>query len=305
MLNMRWFLLVTFILASAGCRVKVRVPSPPGLKIAVKSKVRATAKVQVSATPAATAQPAQPPQPPPPPPPPPAPVPIQGSAVVEFFGVPLEGVQDVVFVLDRSGSMDETARGRIAEVASMPAEGTDPAEPVVPAEGTDPVEPTDAAEPTDPAEPLSPAQPVIPAQRIRKIDVAHMELIDALSRLPAGTRLNVVFFNDDLRAFSAGMFSIDDSSRGGLIEFVRQTYPSGSTALAPAMRVAFLMNARRVVLLSDGLGNVGGDARVVLRDALEAVRGGVRIDTIGLGGHQDTYLLQSLAQESGGLYQSL
>jgi hypothetical protein len=71
------------------------------------------------------------------------------------------------------------------------------------------------------------------------------------------------------------------------------------------MRTAFLMNARRIVLLSDGLGNVGGGAYAVLRDAREAMRGGVRIDTIGLGYGQDYDLLRSLAHESGGLYQAL
>jgi hypothetical protein len=80
---------------------------------------------------------------------------------------------------------------------------------------------------------------------------------------------------------------------------------AGSTALAPAMRTAFVMNARRVVLLSDGLGNVGGNADAVLRDAREAMHGGVRIDTIGLGRGQDDRLLSKLAGESGGLYQAL
>jgi hypothetical protein len=60
-----------------------------------------------------------------------------------------------------------------------------------------------------------------------------------------------------------------------------------------------------VVLLSDGLGNVGGNASAVLRDAREAMRGGVRIDTIGLGRGQDSELLSALAGESGGLYQAL
>jgi len=55
---------------------------------------------------------------------------------------------------------------------------------------------------------------------------------------------------------------------------------------------------------SDGLGNVGGDSRALLRDAREAMRGGVRIDTIGLGKGQDAALLQALASESGGIYQA-
>jgi hypothetical protein len=66
-----------------------------------------------------------------------------------------------------------------------------------------------------------------------------------------------------------------------------------------------LLNARRIVLLSDGLGNVGGGSHAVLRDAREAMRGGVRIDAVGIGRDADANLLQTLANESGGLYQGL
>jgi hypothetical protein len=71
------------------------------------------------------------------------------------------------------------------------------------------------------------------------------------------------------------------------------------------MRAAFLMNSSRVVLLSDGLGNVGGDDNDIMRDAREAMHGGTRIDTVGLGSGQDGWLLGTLAQESGGIYQAL
>lgn len=101
------------------------------------------------------------------------------------------------------------------------------------------------------------------------------------------------------------MNPLDEPGRAGLVDFVRETTADGKTALAPAMRTAFLMNAKRIVLLSDGLGNVGGRAHEVLRDAREAIRGGVRIDTIGLGLDQDRQLLHALATESGGLYQPL
>ncbi|MCC6995142.1 MAG: VWA domain-containing protein [Deltaproteobacteria bacterium] len=238
---MRALSLAPLLLASAACAV--RAPGSVRLTLQVHAEVRAE-------VPSA----------------PPVAVPLSGAPVVEFFGVPLDGVQDVVFVLDRSGSMDDPAQGQLAQLGA----------------------------PGAPA----PARP-------RKIDIAQQELIDALQRLPPGTRMNVLFFNDGLEAFAVDTFPLEEADRGGLIGFVQATAPSGATALAPAMRTALLMNARRVVLLSDGLGNIGGDARNVLRDAREAMRGGVRIDTIGLGRDQDGALLQALAAESGGLYQSL
>lgn len=189
-------------------------------------------------------------------------VPIDGSLVVEFFGVPLDGVRDAVFVFDRSGSMTEPAQGRVAQIGST-------------------------------------------GMTRAKLDVAQEELVQALEHLPEGTTVNVIFFNNWLEGYAPQAVPLQTTARDGLISFVKETDASGSTALIPAMRTAFLMNARRVVLLSDGLGNIGGDSSDLLRDAREAMRGGVRIDTIGLGPDQDTELMQALASESGGVYQDL
>lgn len=290
----------------------------------VQVQGEAEAQVQVAVRPEVRTQPA------PPPPPRPA-VPLEQAEVVEFFGIPLDDAQDIVFVLDRSGSMEESAMGEIARLgvdAAPPAEADalapaspddhgeepvpedlaadevipeDPAADEMAPEGAAELEPERAAE-LEPEQPA--AAPELPPPP-SKIAVAHRELVEALQRLPAGTRVNVLYFNDELEAFSATLFPLDDQNRAELIDFATRTVPTGATALGPAMRTAFLMNARRIVLLSDGLGNVGGGADVVLRDAREAMRGGVRIDTIGLGYGQDGDLLGSLAHESGGLYQAL
>lgn len=295
---MRAWSLSPLLLVCAGCAV--RLPNPANIGIRAKATVRVDAHVQASA--------------------PRAPEPVvalQGAPVVEFFGVPLEGADDVVFVLDCSGSMSNLAQGRIAQIAPAPsapppsgtgsppavgAPGAGSAEPPPPppASAEPPLAP--AAGPTDTSQPAAPV-PVTTSHT--KIEVAQSELVEALQKLPAGTRMNVVFFNSDLEAFAPTMVPLEESSRQGLIDFVKEQSATGSTALAPAMRTAFLMNARRVVLLSDGLGNVGGNAQAVLRDAREAMRGGVRIDTIGLGSGQDAQLLGALASESGGLYQAL
>jgi Mg-chelatase subunit ChlD len=226
------------------------------------------------------------------PPPPPAHnviVEIQSAPVPEFFGIPLDNASDVVFVLDISGSMDNFASGRLSQYSATPTTAPPPG-------------PVEQQPPPDPNQPPAPPPPTTAP---KKIEVAKAELVDALAKLPIGTRVNVIFFNSDLDALAADVEPLSDQSRDGMIKFVSSVGASGSTALAPAMRAAFLMNAKRIVLLSDGLGNVGGGADSVLRDAREAMHGGVRIDTIGLGAGQDGSLLATLAGESGGLYQAL
>jgi hypothetical protein len=308
---MRPWSLILLLFGCASCIV--RVQPPPGVAVSLTAAVRANANVNVRVEP----------------PPPPAPaVELQGAPVVEFFGVPLEGAPDVVFVLDCSGSMTEPAQGRLAQLgaqgspaaAPSPPEGSPPAgsPPAAPSppdgsppdgsppdgsppDGSPPDGSPPDGSPPEGSPPAAPSPPAVPT----KIDVARNELIDALQRLPAGTAMNVIFFNRSVEAFAPGMVPLEETGRDGLIAFVREMTATGSTALVPAMRVAFLMNARRIVLLSDGLGNVGGDSSALLRDAREAMRGGVRIDAIGLGQEQDAALLQALASESGGIYQPL
>ena len=284
---MRRCSLILMLFGCASCMV--RVPTPVGLKVSLNATIRTQVRVEV------------------PKPPEPA-VALQGAPIVEFFGIPLEGTADVVFVLDCSGSMSENAQGRIAQIEAPPDAAPSgpgpppPAGPPSPAEPPSPAGPLspDAAPPPDGAPPPPPPPP----RRASKIEVAREELIDALQRLAAGTPMNIIFFNDTVEAFAPGPVPLEEGRRAELLDFVRGMTASGATALAPAMRTALLMNARRIVLLSDGLGNVGGDSRAVLRDAREAMRGGVRIDTIGLGHSQDAELLLALAQESGGIYQA-
>jgi hypothetical protein len=244
--------LIPLVVVAAGCNVRVgRLP------ISFTTTLRADVHVE-----------------------PPAPaVAMQGAPVPEFFGVPLDGAQDIVFVLDVSGSMGEAASGPAAQI-------------VVPPPATPPPPPRRGASAQAPAGP-------------NKLDVAKAELIEALQRLPAGTRLDIVFFNSDVAAYAADMVALDETTRTHLVGFVTSQQSGGSTALTPAMRAAFLMNAKRVVLLSDGIGNTGGGPGTVLHDAREAIHGGVRIDTVGLGKDQDVALMSALANESGGVYQAL
>lgn len=281
---MRPWPLLVFAVISSGCALRV-----PGGRLPIAARATVRADVRVTATVAA----------------PVVAVPMANAAVPEFFGVPLDNVQDVVFVLDCSGSMSEVATGAVAQLATQPAPPSPGPADTSTAPGGVTVGPADQTPPPPAPNPPPPASTSTSATGPRKIDVAQEELASALQRLAPGTRLNVIFFNNSLEAFAPAIVSVDEPSKATLIQFVRSTGPDGGTALAPAMRAAFLMNASRVVLLSDGLGNIGGTTEDIIRDAREAIRGGVRIDTIGLGAGQAASLLSTLASESGGLYQAL
>ena len=273
---MRPWSLITLVAVAAGCNV--RVPRGVGLPIAANVTIRGEVRATT---------------------PPPQPVAMVNAPVPEFFGIPLDGATDIVFALDVSGSMNDNAQGQVAQLAAPQPPSPAPPEPQA---GQPDAPPPDS--PPPPASGPAPAPAAAPP-RSTKIEVAKAELVDALKKLPAGTRVNVIFFESDVEAFAADVVPLDDATRASLIGYVSSETARGATALSPAMRLAFVMQSRRVVLLSDGLGNVGGGPEAVLRDAREAIRGGTRIDTVGLGNGQDVRLLGTLAGESGGLYQAL
>jgi hypothetical protein len=286
---MRYCSLVTVLLLSA-CSFR----APRGIPVRVSAKVRVDVHVQGRAAVDTVV------------------VPLQGAPVVEFFGIPLADAREVLFVLDVSGSMAENAAGQLAMIAPPPPvdQPPEPSPPATPPPATnavpgEPVPPDDP--PPPPPSPDASPQPM-PDHRIgtrvpTKMEVAQAELIDAIIKLPAGTRMNVLTFSDHIDAYAPSLVVIDEQSRSDLIAFVREMRADGATALQPALRTGFLLNSPRIVLLSDGLGNIGGDREDIMRDVREAIRGGVRIDTIGIGPGQDTKLLTALAGETGGLYQ--
>lgn len=295
--DMRYRSLVTLSLLSAcSFRVPRGIPVP---EVRVRADVRVHAQGSVRADSVV--------------------VPLQNAPVVEFFGIPLADAREVLFVLDVSGSMSERAEGQIALIPPPPPPQTNAPPPADPAPPPPEASPPPAAPPppvgyppgypppssVPPPGPPPPGQPQLGFTAPTKIEVAQAELIDAIGKLPVGTRINLLFFSNDVDAYAASMVVVDEATRSDLIAYVRDMRADGATALQPALRVAFLLNASRIVLLSDGLGNIGGGRDDIMRDVREAMRGGVRIDAIGIGRGQDSRLLSQLAVETGGLYQAL
>jgi hypothetical protein len=200
------------------------------------------------------------------------------SVRVSFFGVPLDNAQDVVFVLDRSGSMDLVATGFSGQAVGMGEIGS-----VVAGLGA-----TIANSATGNHLPS-------------KLEVAKAELIRTIRAMPDGTRFNIIFFNDEIKALSRTMMVLHGGSRAGVEAFIAGIDTDGSTAAVPALDLAYQIGAARIVLLSDGLANTGGSADTLLQRAREQIAMGVRFDTVGIGLDQDLDLMQKLAGESGGV----
>jgi hypothetical protein len=133
------------------------------------------------------------------------------------------------------------------------------------------------------------------------MEAAKAELVHTLQLMPDGTRFMIIFFDDKLNAFAPTMLTLEPGTRDAAIRFVQGIKPGGSTAAVPALRLAYKAGAARVILLSDGLANTGGDGNDLIAEARGEMQRGVRFDTVGLGIDQDSSLMNALAAESGGL----
>jgi hypothetical protein len=164
---------------------------------------------------------------------------------VQFYGVPLGGVNDVVFVVDKSGSM------------SGP-----------------------------------------------KLDTAKRQLLDVIDRLPNGTRIGVVFFDNTFWTYPIDdheLVTLTSTNRKYAHNFVGMIDANGSTAAVPALKEAAAIGARHIVFLSDGLANDGGDGDALIALAAEYGHRGIRIDTVGVGDDTDDRVMTRIAEATGGI----
>lgn len=226
----------------------------------------------------------------------------------EFYGVPLRGAQDVVFVLDRSGSMSESTRGVLGAVpaasplAIMAALGIKASSSTNHA-GVMLTHSVNASSNPATWNPLALLSrvPMQVSWQESKLDAAKAELIGTMMALPDGTRFNLVFFNEGVSSLSAQLVTMNPTTRFNTITFINGMAPAGTTAAVPALRQAYQSGPKRVVLLSDGLANTGGDGNALLAEARMHMKTGTRFDTVGVGYDQDAALMTTLASESGGM----
>src|SRR5262249_33754515 len=145
-----------------------------------------------------------------------------------FFGVPLAGSTEVVFLLDRSQSMSETAS--FGDQSQQEGSGHR-------------VDGVAIGVPSAESGPLLPD----------KLTVAKRELLKVIDHLPDGTRFAIGFFDEQLQWFAPQLTTLDARSRAEVHRFADTIYPRGATAAVPALEAAFSLRPRRVVVLSDGV----------------------------------------------------
>jgi hypothetical protein len=210
-----------------------------------------------------------------------------------FYGIPVKS-KNVIFILDRSGSMAEPSDWEIPEgeeVATGGASGGKSDGPEVKKEGN------------------------------RKIDIARWQLKRCLARLPDGIEFNLIFFNHEWTIMSEKMVKLGSGTRKQAFDFIDKLDPVGGTNVYDPTEKGFSFAGQgekvlkgsvdTIFLLTDGMPNAGqvpnaSDIVVKVRDMNKLKK--LTINTVGVFGPAEAddgeKFLKQLADDSGGQFTS-
>jgi hypothetical protein len=216
-----------------------------------------------------------------------------------FYGIPVTS-KNVIFILDRSGSMMEPSEWKIPNDVATGGSGKDPA--------------ADIKKTGD-----------------RKIDVARWQLKRTLAMMPDGIEFNLIFYSHEWTILSEKMLKLSAGTRKQAYEFIDRLDPFGPTniydplekGLAYSSAGAMAEKLARsgidtIYFLTDGMPNSGQvpnapDILVKIKEVNKTKK--VKIHTIGVFSSDKTAnplqpgeaqqggaFLKQLAEENGGLY---
>lgn len=224
-----------------------------------------------------------------------------GSTEITFYGIKTRS-QAIVFVIDRSGSMEEMSSGRKGEDAEPKKK-----KPVVTLTGEGKGD--EIRKIADEA--------VAEIKGGRKIDVAKRELIKAISALSPKARFTIIWYNEAVQPWQQKLVAADHETKKAVIEEIKKLEPLGATNIFDSLEQAFklagfgkaeenyLGGADTIFLLSDGAPNHGRfTAWSDIHREVEKLNKdrGLTIHTIGIGQAHNAGDMRQLAEENKGKY---
>ena len=130
-----------------------------------------------------------------------------------------------------------------------------------------------------------------------------------VNELRPSDKVGIVIYGD--RGYAL-LEPISGRNKGTILDAIHSLAPGGSTYVEDGLRIAYQMAAEqveygritRVLLLSDGVGNVGATgADSVLRTIRSHVDDGVTLTTVGFGmGNYNDIMMERLANDGNGTY---
>ncbi len=142
-----------------------------------------------------------------------------------------------------------------------------------------------------------------------KMDQARKALEFCINAMKKGDRLHLISFATEVDSYKNDLFEIDDKTRTGALEYVKNMEPMGGTNISEAMLKALnalkKKNGERpafIVFVTDGKPTAGlTEPDEIIREVKSGNNGKIRIFTFGVGDQLNAPLLDRMAEENGGV----
>ena len=137
-----------------------------------------------------------------------------------------------------------------------------------------------------------------------RMEAAKKELAKVVRVLPDGTLFNIIFFETKVIALNETLVRMSKGMRQKSLRFISDQFAIGSTALYPAIKLAFddpLVDT--IYFLSDGAPTEGEITDIAeIREEVRRWNSARHVRIHGIAVGQDSTLLQWLTKDTGGTY---
>ena len=198
----------------------------------------------------------------------------------QFYGIDVAQDERVIFVLDISGSMDES------DVSSTGGVVRDTATSAV------------GSLLGNTAKSL-----VMSAREMfeKRIEVAKTQLIAAVMGLSDQSTFNVVLFRQSAERLSPIPMPSNIGTKAAISHFVSKLEAGGGTDMKGGILDALKMEPTHMIILGDGMPT--SSSPQAIRDLLMARnQGKFKVSTVGIGSGQATAFMRAIAEENGGFF---
>ncbi|MDX1660855.1 MAG: VWA domain-containing protein [Gemmatimonadota bacterium] len=205
--------------------------------------------------------------------------PYGSSGEGKFYGLDVAAMNDVVFVLDLSGSMaGETGGAAERKGAGMLERGLGR---MIGGRAGDEVEKR-------------------LAERRKRVEEAKREVASAVEGMSADAEFNLLYFEDEPHLWRSSMVAATDDAKEEAEEFLDDLEEGGGTGMMRAMEKAFSLSPAIIILVSDGEPTDASADEILEKVAELNPEGAVTIHTVVVGDDLDTSFMEALAERNGG-----
>ncbi|MFN2433103.1 MAG: VWA domain-containing protein [Gemmatimonadota bacterium] len=140
------------------------------------------------------------------------------------------------------------------------------------------------------------------AKRRKKIEEAKREVAGAVEGLGEEQHFGIVYFEDTPHLWKDELVLAEEDVRKAASKFIKKAQGGGGTGIRQAMELAFSLEPETIVLVTDGEPTDASPEEILQRISELNPDGAVVVHAVGVGEDHDRDFMSDVAEQNGGEY---